>query len=124
MSCLQVIYYLCSQASFKYLQLKFKLRTGVSGLGEDLYRQQRDPGLCKACGRFETLKHFLFQCGCYASPRLKMFNAIKDTYGDDGFSMFIQNQDFALQYLWGDHDDELISTFYAFSRKPGQYAKT
>jgi hypothetical protein len=34
-----------TNTSFKGIQLKFKLRTGVSGIGEDLYRQHRGPGM-------------------------------------------------------------------------------
>ena len=57
--------YLMSRSIFKTLQLKFKLRCGVSGLGEDLYRQKRGLGLCKHCGAFEIIKHmfgFLYYC--------------------------------------------------------------
>jgi hypothetical protein len=112
-----VSHYLYSCASYKAVQLKFKLRTGISGIGEDLHRQKRGPGYCKACGRFETVKHFILQCEHYATIRVSMLNGIKATYGDDVFSLFIQDQDFALQCLLGDHDNDFNSHFLSYLQK-------
>jgi hypothetical protein len=106
--------YLHSQAPFTAIQLKFKLRTGVSGIGEDLYRQERGLGRCKACGDFESLKHFILYCKQYAVPRQKMFSAIKISYGDEIFSRFLQNHDFAIICLLGDHDDDFNRHFLSY----------
>ncbi len=42
---------------FRSIQRKFKLRTGISGIGEDLMRQKRGTGSFH-CGGYESLKHF------------------------------------------------------------------
>ena len=96
--------YLMSKFPFKNTQIKFKIRNGVSGLGEDLHRQQRDNGLCKHCGSFESLKHYLFHCDAYNSARKTMYQSIKQTSTED-FNVFIRDPDYAICKLLGDHDD-------------------
>ena len=108
--------YTLSQHSFKWIQLKLKMRCGVSGLGEDLYRQHRDPGLCKYCGSFESLKHFVFICGAYAEERQSMYNAIHKAY-EPIFNVFLSNQDFALYALLGDHDNDFNKLFLEYLSK-------
>lgn len=105
--------YLKSKMSFKSIQLKFKIRNGVSSLGEDLHRQHRDNGVCKYCGSFESLKHFIFHCEAYTTVRNTMYNNIKQSDSVD-FNMFIQNQDYAIYRLLGDHDDYYNRHFLAF----------
>ena len=97
--------YLTSQAPFSAVQLKFKLRTGVSGLGEDIYRQKRGTGFCKTCQTFETVKHFIFCCPAYNKQRQKLFASVKDSVPVEVFNMFLSNHDFALRCLLGEHDD-------------------
>ena len=98
--------YLVSKMSFSKIRLKFKLRTGVSGLGEDLYRQHRGQGLCPACGQFETLKHVLFYCRHYTEARLDMFDKIRNKCGMDVFINLTQNQDYAIASMLGDHNTD------------------
>ncbi len=102
------------RSSFKSIQLKFKLRNGVSGLGEDLYCQKRGSGLCKKCGYFETLKHFIFHCKAYTAERQALYNSIKHACDDNVFNLFLQNLDFALCLLLGDHDDCFNEHFLKF----------
>ena len=98
--------YLANKASsFKALQLKLKLRTGVAGLGEDLHRQERGTGMCKYCNNFESLKHFILQCPAYNSIRHKMYLAIKDSVCEEDFNMFLQDLDIAMYALIGEHDN-------------------
>ena len=97
--------YLCSRNSFNSIKLKFKLRCGVSELGEDLHRQGRDSGYCKYCGCYETLKHFLFHCHAYTHERTILYKNLKFSCEDNVFNMFLQNLDFATCLMLGDHDD-------------------
>ena len=99
--------YLQSRGCFKGVQLKFKLRNGVSGLGEDLLRQKRGTGMCGHCGCFESLKHFLFFCPAYNSVRIELYKNLRFTCDTNIYNMFIQNFDFAICMLLGDHDDVL-----------------
>ena len=98
--------YLLNNGPFRPIQLKFKLRTGVCGLGEDYFRQKRGSGFC-TCGAFETLKHFLLLCPHFNDIRKAMFNDIKRLCGDDIFNLMISSQDYAIKFLMGDHDNIL-----------------
>jgi hypothetical protein len=109
--------YLYSNSNFKAVQIKFKLRTGVAGLGEDLLRQKRDDGFCKYCRKFETLKHFIFYCPAYATERQTLFFNVAKAVDTETFSLFIQNVDSALGYLLGDHDDIFNKQFLLFVQK-------
>ena len=106
--------YTLSKAAFKNIQLKFKMRNGVSGLGEDLFRQKRGTGLCKHCGKFETLKHFMFQCEAYNSERSILYSKLKTLCDANVFNIMLQNHDFALHILLGDHDDAFNEHFLHF----------
>ena len=106
--------YLNANTKFKNIQLKFKFRNGVSDLGVDLNRQKRGSAMCKNCGSFESLKHFIFYCSAYNKERAKMFKNIQYSCDDNIFNMFIQNHDFALCMLLGDHDDALNSHFMEY----------
>ena len=107
--------YLTNKAStFKALQLKLKMRTGVLGLGEDLYRQERGTGMCKYCNNFESLKHFILQCPAYNSIRQKMYLAIKDSVSEDVFNMFLQDLDCAMYFLIGEHDNIFNTHFLSY----------
>jgi hypothetical protein len=103
--------------SFHARQLKFKLRTGVLGLGADLSRQHRGSGLCKICGNFETAKHFIFLCPAYSKLRQVMINDIKSCVGSQIFDCFIQDMDFAVSAVLGDHDDYFNQHFLRFVGK-------
>ena len=106
--------YLHSQSiPFKGIQLKFKLRTGIAGLGEDLMRQHRGEGLCQKCGAFESLKHFIFQCTAYNSPRKIMMDTILVT-DRDIFNLFISDYNFAIQCVLGDHGGLFNDCFIRF----------
>ena len=94
-----------SNGTFKAKQLKFKLRTGVLGLGADLVRQHRGQGTCTACGQFENAKHFILQCPSYNDLRRDMFNSIKQETETQMFDCFIREMDFALSAVLGSHDD-------------------
>ena len=80
--------YLISDLPFKAIQLKFKIRNGVLGLGADLNRQDRDPGICKNCGAYETVKHFVMLCPLYAAERMDMYYAIKKQVNEDVLAIF------------------------------------
>ena len=110
-------YLLKSETNFKSAQLKFKLRTGTAGIGEDLTRQNRGPGNCHYCGEFESLKHLLFHCPAYNNERQLMYSTIHELTDDVTFSSFIQNQDTAICYLLGDHDDVFNRQFLHFITK-------
>ena len=97
--------YLTCRSDFKSIQLKFKLRNGVSGIGEDLYRQRRGNGLCKFCGCFESMNHFLFYCHAYSLDRVKLFTKLKVLCDENVFNMFIQDLEYAKYMLLGDYDD-------------------
>jgi hypothetical protein len=100
--------------NFKWIQLKFRLRTGISSLGEDIKRQNRGQGLCKFCGNFESLKHFMLQCNAYILPRSNMFHNLKMVYDPETFSAFISDQTFAMYCLLGDHDDNFNRCFIEY----------
>jgi hypothetical protein len=104
----------CKSCTFKGIQIKFKIRMGVSGLGEDLRRQQRDTGMCKYCGKYESVKHFIFNCDAYNVPRSKMYNGIQMICNPKDFNMFIQDTTFAMYCLLGDHDDVFNRYFLPF----------
>ena len=71
--------YLHSKENFEYVQLKFKVRTGVGGLRADFHQQHTDSGHCKYCGAFETVKHFILTCDVHRDVRLVMFSNLKQT---------------------------------------------
>lgn len=96
---------------FKWFQLKFKLRVGISGIGEELFRQHRDNGVCKHCGQFESLKHFVFKCEAYSNARQCLYRNVSLSYDSDTFSLFLSDQNFALYALLGDHDDDFNKYF-------------
>jgi hypothetical protein len=111
--------YLYSDHNFKSVQLKFKLRTGVLGIGEDYVRQKRGPGQCKGCGEFESLKHFILYCPAYMyleERQIMLFNIRKET-DDVNFSSFIQHDDGMICYLLGDHDDVFNKMFLTYLHK-------
>ena len=97
--------YLCCRSSFKGIQLKYKLRCGVSGLGEDLHCQNRGNGFCKFCGCYESLKHFLFHCNAYSNERLTLYKNLKFSCNHELFSLFLKDINFAICMLLGDQDD-------------------
>jgi hypothetical protein len=109
--------YLYSDHNFKSVQLKFKLRTGVLGIGEDFVRQKRGPGYCKGCGAFESLKHFILYCPAYLKERQIMLLNVRKETDDETFSTFIQHADVMLSYLLGDHDDVFNKMFLTFLHK-------
>ena len=113
-------YLLSYKNNFKATQLKFKLRVGVGGLGEDIYRQHRGDGLCKICNSFESMKHFIFHCQAYNIERQVMLLNIKMNVSDCDFSMFIQDLDYATCLLLGEHDDAYNTAFLAFIQKAWQ----
>ena len=104
------------KGTFKGTQLKFKMRTGVSGIGEDTYRQKRSLGFCK-CGDFESLKHLIFYCTFYTEARTKMFNDMKLLCGDDAFSILLQDPTVIMYAMLGDHDDLFSRLFIDFIQK-------
>jgi hypothetical protein len=101
-------YLLSKEGTFKAKQLKFKLRTGVSGLGDDLYRQHRNPGLCKYCNKYENLQHFLLMCPAYHDARVSMMTKLKDRLDPDVFSFYLHNIDLTIYAMLGDHATLLI----------------
>jgi hypothetical protein len=107
----------CDNKNFKAIQLKFKLRTGVSGIGEDLFRQKRGMGDCKFCGKFESIKHLIFNCPVYEAERQEMMNNIHKVYGDYTFKVFQNDLNFALYAVLGDHDDDFNRHFLDFLSK-------
>ena len=112
--------YLFSRSSFKNIQLKFKFRCGVIGLGENLHRKIRESGLCKMCGCYETLKHFLFYCPAYTDIRLILYDQLRFSCTDI-FNLFLNDLDFATCILLGGHDDILNS--YALSYISGAWSR-
>ena len=94
-----------TQASYKSIRLKCKMRLGVSGLGDDLYRQHRDTGRCRNCNEFESMKHFMFKCPAYENERHQMLTFIKTNTSETVFNDFIQDLYCALYSLLGDHDN-------------------
>lgn len=106
--------YLCAKSNFHATRIKFQLRTGISGIGEDLFRQKRGSGNCTSCGQFETLKHVLLYCNKYSEHRLALYNSIKLNFGDIGLNLFMQNSDYALSCLLGDNDDLYNKLFLEF----------
>ena len=116
-------YIISDKCSFRAMQLKFKLRTGVLGLGSDLHRQHRGSGLCNICGVFESAKHFIFQCPSYNPYRFNMLNSIRNCVSEDYFNVFIQDMDFALWVVLGNHDDINLH-FGAFLEKAWKVRST
>ena len=110
-------YLLSSIHKFKAIQLKFKLRVGVSTLGEDTHRQRRGDGRCPFCNEFETLKHFTFQCQTYDYERQLMLKYIFDNVDGDIFNIFIQDLDCAMGLLLGEHDTIFNTAFLTFVDK-------
>ena len=55
--------------NFNAVQLKFKLRCGIIGLGCDLHRQKRDDCVCKYHRAFKSIRHFIFHCPAYMAVR-------------------------------------------------------
>ena len=91
--------------SYKAIQLKFKLRTGVAGIGEDLHRQHRGTGTCH-CGGYESVKHLIFYCGTYSNARVQLYMNIRQSYGDDLFNNFMANPSSYLYRLLGNTNDD------------------
>ena len=106
-----------SHSNFKAIQLKFRLRTGVLGLGEDLYRQNRGDGLCQHCLQFESAYHFILQCPAYSRQRVQMYNDIKEHVNEDLFSAFLADPFCALSSLLGDCDDAFNMYFLKYLRE-------
>ena len=101
--------YLLSTTSFRGKQLKFKLRTGVLGLGADLHRQNRGDGQCSACNEFESHKHFVIHCRLFTELRAKLYNDIRLIVGDFIFSMYLREPNVLFGELLGDHDGPMNS---------------
>ena len=80
---------------FKSIQLKFKMHTGVSGIGKNLYHQKRGPDWCKTCNELKTLRHFIFHCTAYDVQRQILFNDLKASCNENVFSLLIKNHGFA-----------------------------
>lgn len=109
--------YLLTKASFSSIQLKFKMRTGVLGLGEDLARQHRGTGMCDLCGTFETAKHFTLHCPLYSTERQYMFKSIQDFTGNDVFGAIMSSPNTFMFLLLGEHDNIFNSVFIDFISK-------
>ena len=103
--------------SFRAKQLKFKMRAGVLGLGADITRQHRGDGVCKMCGCFETVKHFILSCPAYNVERQHMILNIKQSITSEEFDCFISNMDFALTAVLGSHDDYFNKHFMLYIEK-------
>jgi len=110
-------YLTCDNGSFKAKQLKFKLRTGVLGLGADLVRQHRGQGDCKMCGEYESATHFIFKCPAYNNLRECMMKTILQCTNTQMFNYFIQDTVFALCTVLGCHDDVFNSSFLKYIDK-------
>ena len=108
--------YLKSTCGFRAIQLKFKIRTGISGMGEDLMRQKRGTGTCH-CGDYESLKHLVFYCNTYNIPRNKLYTNIQSSYGNDVFNDFINNPSHYLYDLLGSHNNDLMCIFLILLQK-------
>ena len=109
--------YLCSTAHFKSVQLKFKLRSGILGLGADLHRQKRGDGLCKHCGSFESARHFVLHCAAYSRVRHDMYLNIKKSVDTDMFNLILQYPELLLVFLLGDYDDTFNILFLDYLSK-------
>ena len=107
-------YLTSSKCSFKGIQLKFRLRTGTAGIGEDLVRQNRGPGDCKFCGAHESLKHIVLYCKEYNEARYKLFTDLKSIADKDTFNVFLQDPYCVLFYLLTSHDDPYNVYFTRF----------
>ncbi len=105
--------YLNSKAPFRAIQLKCKIRLGISSLGEELFRQKGGNGLCP-CGTFETVKHFIMECPIYKNCRMKLFSDISKSYDETIVGMLYANQDFPVSSVLGDHDDDFNKHFLKF----------
>ena len=78
---------------------------GCAGLGEDLARQNRDTGACTACGKFETLKHFVLDCPAYSVHRTEMLLTIANLlYDDSTHNVFFNSPNSMMFYLLADHN--------------------
>ncbi len=106
--------YLLTKASFSSVQLKFKLRTGVLGLGEDMARQHRGTGLCHLCGLYENPKHFTLHCPLFNTEREFMVNNIKEYTNDAMFGEIISSPKNFMHLLLGEHDNVFNSAFINF----------
>ena len=106
--------YLTCKSAFRSIQLKFKLRTGVLGLGADIKRQHRGSGQCPHCNVFDSYKHFIFYCNNLKNERVKMFQSFYLSLPDDVFSKILQNPELTFQLLLGDQNDIFNSVFLDF----------
>ena len=106
--------YLLTRTTYKAVQLKFKLRTGILEIGENMSRQQRGNGQCPSCGAYETVKHIILLCKEYQSERQLMFVRIKDSVDEPSFNMFIRSPEYAMMKLLGEHDDYFNKEFLSF----------
>ena len=109
--------YLLANYPYECIKIKCKLRLGIAGIGEDLYRQHRDRGDCKSCGAFENLRHLLFECPVYNSDRSIFLKNIHTSIGDKLFNVFYQDLDFAVLCVLGDHDDTFNKHFMSYISK-------
>ena len=89
-------YLMSYKHNFKSVRLKFKLRSGILGLGCDLHRQKQDDGLCKYCRAFECVS-FHVHCPAYMAERQRLYNGISIGIHDEIFNFFIS--DFDLLYV-------------------------
>ena len=110
----QAGYLLSQKCNFKSLQLKFKSRTGILGIGADLFRQHRSNGICGHCNTFESTKHFIFKCPLYNTARATMFDEIRMCVDDNVFNNFLQCWNYGILKLLGDHDNEFNGPFCKF----------
>lgn len=106
--------YLNSMENFKLLQLKFKLRTGVAGIGDDMNRQHRGIGSCPYCGQYETAKHFILICDAYKEARFIMLSNLARALEENIFNFLISDLNYTLLLLLGDHDDVFNRLFLKF----------
>ena len=84
-SSLNIASYLCFKLLFKAIQLKCKVHSGVLGLGAALHRQKRGDGLCKHCGSFESIRHFVLHCDAYSRVRHDIYLNITNISGHRHF---------------------------------------
>jgi hypothetical protein len=108
--------YLNTRDNFNMVLLKFKLRTGVAGIGEDLHRQHRGTGTCPCCGGYETAKHFILTCEMHNEARFLMLTNLFNALGEDIFNILISDLDYLLCLLLGDHDDVFNRQLLKFLR--------
>ena len=113
-------YLTSDNCNFKGQQLKFKLRTGTLGLGEDLYRQNRGMGMCFNCNTFETARHFIMHCPCYHQPRQTLMSNLKNSIDPGVFNIMLNDANFAVYSMLGSHGDIINSHFCDFIEKAWQ----